>query len=381
VLRMIGRALRLRVSAQSWDYVRYISQFGRWAGVYRLYQLAEVRGWAEQKVALYRGGRLCTVEQEFLQALMLAVAAPHSMLPEQIDVADRITARLAHYFSFSPKGDRPYFFDPASGKAPTREQPGIRPPVTARRFGLGDAEEELRRLANRADMGELSLSEIGVDRHSQEVVAPTLQHLIRYWCDGPERRSSRRREPQRIAVSHGLEEIVAKVGNLPTAHPFVSAQETWLIENSGEGGIGVLVASPHGTWATIGCLVAFRYPEASIWNLGIVRHITEEKIDRFVGIELLSRGGVAVSLRRLKGRSSALDECLGVWLAGDTSKDKRMRLLVPHAIYSASCKLQMYVHDRQYLLTPQGLIAAGADYHVGRYSPELASDDGKRRSA
>lgn len=376
--RMIGRALRLRVSAQSWDYVRYVNQFGRWTEVYRLYQLAEIRGCADQKVSLYRGGRLSTIEQEFMQALMLAVAAPHSMLPEQIDVADRIAARLAYYFSLSSDGkrNRPYFFDAASSNAPAREQPGIRPPVTARRFGPGDAEAELRRLATRADRGDLPLSEIGVDRHPQEIVAPTLQHLIRYWCDGPpERRYPRRRVPQRIAVSHGFEEVVAKVGNLPTAYPFVSAQETWLIENSGEGGIGALVANPHGTWATIGCLVAFRYPEASVWNLGIVRHLTEEKVDRFLGIELVSRGGVAVSLRRSKGRRpTAGDDCLGVWLAGDASKDRQIRLLVPRGMYSASGALHMYVHDREYVLTPRELIAGGTDYEVGRYSPELASD-------
>jgi len=375
LLRMIGRALRLRVSAQSWDYVRYVNHFGRWTEVYRLYQLAEIRGCVDNKVVLYRGGRLCTIEQEFMQGLMLAVAAPHSMLPEQIDVADRVTARLAHSFALSSggKGNRPYFFDPASTHPPARELPGIRPPLTARRFGPGDAEAELRSLARRAESGELRLSEVGVDRHSEEIVAPTLRHLLRYWCDGPpERRHSRRREPQRISVAHGFEEVVAKVGNLPSAYPFVSAQETWLIDNSAEGGIGALVASPHGKWATIGSLVAFRYPEAGVWNLGIVRHLSEEEADRFLGIELVSRGGVAVSLRRSKGRGLALgDGCLGVWLAGEASTNGQIRLLTPRGIYSPSAALQLYVHDREYLLTPRDLIAAGADYQIAGYSPAL----------
>jgi hypothetical protein len=379
LLRMIGRALRLRVSALSWDYVRYASQFGRWSELYRLYQLAEHRGCADQKVVLYRGGRLCTIEQEFMQALMLAVAAPHSMLPEQIDVADRITARLAHHFALSgganAKASRAYFFDPASNNPPARELPGIRPPFTARRFGLGDAEAELRNLAKRAERGELPLSEIGVDRHSQEIVAPTLQHLIRYWCDvPPERRHSRRREPQRIVVSHGFAEIVAKVGNLPSAYPFVSSQETWLVENNAEGGIGALVASPHGAWVTIGCLVAFRYPEAGVWNLGVVRHLTDEKADRFVGIELVSRGGVAVSLVRPKGRGAATaDDCLGVWLAGEPSKDGHIRLLVPRGMHSPSSVVHMRVHDREYVLTPGAPIAAGPDYQICLYRPGATS--------
>jgi hypothetical protein len=374
---ILGRAVRLRASAQTWDYLRYATQFGRWAELYRLYQIAEMRGCADEKVVLYRGGRFSTVEHEFMQALMLAVAAPHSMLPEQINVADRITARLAPHFALSTgsKGHRPYFFDPASANPPARELPGIRPPFTARRFGPGDAEAELRKLARRAESGELLLSEIGLEQHSEEIVAPTLQHLIRYWCDvPPERRHPRRREPQRIAVLHGFDEVVAKVGNLLIAYPFDSTQETWLIENSAEGGIGALVANPHGRWATIGCLMAYRYPDAGVWNLGIVRHISEEDADRFLGIELVSRGGVAVSLRAAKARGIATGgDCLGVWLAAEASKDNQVRLLMPRGMYSPSSALHMYLHERQYLLTPLRLIAAGTDYEVGLYSPGLAS--------
>jgi hypothetical protein len=379
VPRIIGRAVRLRVAAQSWDYVRYANQFGRWAELYRLYRLAELRGCADEKITLYRGGRLCTIEQEFMQALLLAVAAPHSMLPEQIDVADRTTAWLAHLFSLSGNGkaNRVYYFDLASSNPPAREQPGIRPPVTARRFGPGDAQAELRRLAARADKGDLPLSEIGIDRHSQDIFAPTLQHLVRYWCDSPpERRHARRRAPQRISVSHGFEEIVAKVGNLPTAYPFVSAHETWLIENTGEGGIGAIVTKPHGEWAAIGHLIAFRYPEAGVWNLGIVRHLTEEKADRFLGIELVSRGGVAVSLRTPKGgRSRSNTDCLGVWLAGEPWKDGTITLLVPRGAYSPSSPLLMYVHDRHYLLSPRDLAVEGADYQIARYVPEPGGSD------
>ena len=378
--RIIGRALRLRASAQSWDYVRYATQFANWAELYRLYQLAEMRGCANEKVVLYRGGRFSTIEHEFMQALMLAVAAPRSMLPEQIDVADRITARLAHYFALSAggRGHRPYFFDPASANPPARELPGIRPPFTARRFGPGDAEAELRKLVSRADSGELLLSEIGLGRHSEEIVAPTLHHLARYWCEvPPERRHGRQRAPQRIAVVHGFEDVVAKVGNLLVPDRLVGAQETWLIENRAEGGIGALVANPHGTWARIGCLVAYRYPEAGVWNLGIVRHISEEDADRFLGIELVSRGGLAVSLSGATDHGAATGgDRLGVWLAGEASKDNQIRLLMPHGTYSPSAPLRMYVHGREYVLAPVQLIAAGADYQVGLYSPGLASTTG-----
>lgn len=311
-VRIVGRALRLRISALSWDYVRYTNQFGRWADVYRLYQLAENRGCADQKVVLYRGGRFCVLEQEFMQALMLAVAAPHSMRPEQVDVADRITARLSHCFSLSAsKTNRPYYFDPASDRPPVREQPGIRPPFTARRFGPGVAASELKQLAERARASAVKLSDLGVDRHVDEIVEPTLLHLLRYWSDAPpERRHARRREPHRISVVHELDEVMSKVGNLPAAYPFVSSQETWLVENSGDGGFGALAAQPHASWAGIGALIGYRVPEAAISSLGIVRHLTDEKSDRLLGIEHVSEGGVAVSLTSTRSELSSEESAL-----------------------------------------------------------------------
>jgi hypothetical protein len=377
LVRIIGRALRLRVSAHSWDYVRYASQFGRWGEVYRLYQLAENRGCTEQKVVLYRGGRFCTVEQEFMQALMLAVAAPHGMRPEQIDAADRIAARLAHYFSLADsKATGSYYFDPASDNPPLREQPGIRPPLTARRFGPGEAASELTRLADRAKQGDLRLAEFGVDRHSEEIVLPTLLHLLRYWSEAPpERRHTRRREPKRISVVHGFEEVVAKVGNLASAYPFVSAQETWLIENAGAGGIGALASKPQGSWVAIGSLIAFRAPEAGIWNLGVVRHLTDESADRFIGIELVSQGGVSVSLRRATGRHGGLEEgLLGVWLAAESPRAGHIKLLVPRGLYLSSSLLLMNVNAREYLLSPHGLVLEGSDHQVAHYMAELAND-------
>ncbi len=369
--RIIGRALRLRGAAQSWDYVRYANHFGRWGEIYRLYRIATARGCLDQQMALYRGGRLCTIEQELMQVLMLAVAAPQSLLPEQIDVADRISARLAYAFSLAgdAKDNRYYFFDPASSSPPSREQPGIRPPITARRFGPGDARTELKGLAARAARGELPLSEIGVDRHSVEIVAPTVQHLVRHWCDAPpERRFARRRAPQRIEVAHGFEEIVAKVGNLPSAYPFASAREIWLIENAGEGGIGVLAALPHGAWASVGGLVALRYPEAGVWNLAIVRHINEDKEDRFLGLEVVSKGGVAVSLHRhRRTRADEDEDYYGVWLAGNASTDNVITLLLPRGSFAKSRSLYMYLQGREYVLKPLEQLASGADYDIGRY--------------
>jgi hypothetical protein len=86
--------------------------------------------------------------------------------------------------------------------------------------------------------------------------------------------------------------------------------------------------------------------------LGVVRHISEEDVDRFLGIELVSSGGVAVSLREANDQRTVTDDCLGVWLAGGAPKENQIRLLTPLGTYSPSAALHMRVHERKYLLTP-----------------------------
>ena len=120
VVRIIGRAIRLQAAALKWDYFCYTAHFGKWAEIYRLHSLAEARGRAQEKVLLYRGGRLSTLESEFMQALLLAAASPQALLPEQIDAAERIIAWFGGHFALSnpERAKQPYFFDPASGARP-----------------------------------------------------------------------------------------------------------------------------------------------------------------------------------------------------------------------------------------------------------------------
>jgi hypothetical protein len=372
VVRILGRAIRLRAAALKWDCLRYTSHFGNWAEVYRLYQLAEMRGRVHEKVLLYRGGRLSTVEAEFMQALMLAAASPQALVPEQIEAAERIIASLAGHLTLSnaDRGKRPYFFDPASGTPPARELPGIRPPFTARRFGPGGAEAELRQLVRNAQAGALTGSEFGLQGVSEAMLRTTLQHLVRYWCELPaDRRHVRRRLATCATVVHGFEEVAANVGNMLVEYPFVSDQEVWLVENAADGGVGALVKSPHGTWVNVGALFAYRYPDSATWNAGIVRHMSEEADQMLcVGVEVVAQGGVAVSVRSNRRRADVQgDGVLCVWLAGTGCEAGEMQLLMPAALYSPSSPLEATLYDRRYLLIPLRLVEAGSDYELGLF--------------
>ena len=103
-----------------------------------------------------------------------------------------------------------------------------------------------------------------------------------------------------------------------------------------------------------------------MWSAGIVRRIQEEDDHaRTVGVEILSRGGLGVSVYR-NGRAQE-EGALCVWLADGRSGDNEIALLMPATAYSPSSTRMMRVHDKQYLLTPSALVAGGANYEVARY--------------
>ena len=301
VVRIIGRAIRLRAAALKWDYFCYTSHFGKWAEIYRLHSLAEARSRAQEKILLYRGGRLSTLESEFMQALLLAAASPQALLPEQIDAAERIIAWFGGHFALSnpERAKQPYFFDPASGAPPARELTGIRPPLTARRFGAGGAEGELRQLLRKARAGTLGRGELGLQRVSDDMLETTLRHLLRYWYElPPDRQHVRQRRANGVVVVHGFEKVVANVGNMLVQHPVMSNEEAWIVENAANGGVGAVVKRPHGAWVGVGTLLAYRYADGAIWNAGIVRHLNEDDDQTLgVGIQVVAQGGVAISVR------------------------------------------------------------------------------------
>jgi len=351
-----------------WDYLCYTSHFGKWAEMYRLHYLAEVRSRAQEKVLLYRGGRLSTPETEFMQALMLAAASPQALLPEQIDAAERIIASLAGHLTLSnpERAKQPYFFDPASGAPPVRELTGIRPPFTARRFGAGGAERELRQLLRKAQNGTLGRGELGLQSVSNEMLETTLQHLLRYWCElPPDRRHVRQRRANGVVVVHGFEQVLANVGNMLVQYPLMRDQEVWIVENAADGGVGAVVKRPHGAWVSVGTLLAYRDADGAIWNAGIVRHLNEDDDQTLgVGVQVVAQGGVAISVRSAQGHENGV---LCVWLASAGCKEDEMQLLMPVSLYSPSSVMEATLYDRRYLLSPVRLLEAGLDYEIALF--------------
>lgn len=368
------RALRASAARMKWSHLHYRHvQPEQWKEAKGLYMLAESAGFAAKRMEIYKGARQdSSVQQEFLQAAMLAAASPGSMLPEQLDVAEQLIARCAARFVIATRTDGPvtHFIDLRGDGGPRRLPESRTILATARAFGAAGGLDELKRLADGLEDGALSPGDLGIGAEVDlEVVRATVSHLARYWAPPvPARRSPRERDATRVAVLHGFEEVAATLGHLH--YPFVSEEEHWLIDNRSRDGIHATVASPLGRWVSVGSLVAFRESDDAIWTAGLVRRLTREADDsRLVAVETLARGGAGVTvLPHLASKRKAESEgVVCVLLPGRNDVGDEVRLLLPPNTFSESAPLEMRAYERRYLLIPVELLESCADCQVGKY--------------
>jgi hypothetical protein len=372
-----ARTMRACAARMKWCNLRYTPvELEQWQELAAVYLVAESAGFARESLSLYRkAAQDSSVEQEFLRATMLAVASPGSMLPEQIEVAERLIASVAPHFLIGtrPTESMRYFIDMYSDAGPHRMPLSGRIPVTARAFGAGNAIGELHRILERLDAGRMTRTELGLTQEFElELIRATARHLLRYWGPPlPERRSPRQAQDARISVVYDFEEVTAKVGGVALQSPFVAEQETWLVENYSRHGLRARVPSPQGLWVAVGSLVAFRSPGDSLWTVGVIRRLTHRRDDtRQVAIETLSRGGSAVTvLPRIarKGQAPEKQGVLSVLLPGPNGPGEEVTLLCPLGTFSETLPLEMRVYDRAYVLFPIELVETGADFQVARF--------------
>jgi hypothetical protein len=368
------RALRASATRMKWSYLHYRDiEPEHWEEVSGLYLLAESAGFAAKRMEIYKGARQdSSVQQEFLQAAMLAAASPASMLPEQLDVAERLIARCAPRFVIASRADTRFthWIDLRGDGGPRRLPESRALAATARAIGAGPGLEELNRLAAGLEEGSVALGELGIGAEVDlEVVRATARHLARYWGPPlPGRRHPRQRDATRVAVLHGYDEVAAILGNLH--YPFVSEEEHWLIDNRSPDGVHALVASPLGRWVKVGSLVAFRETDDAIWTTGLVRRLTRESDDtRLVAVETLARGGAGVTVlpHLTSKRTTQTEGTVCVLLPGRNGMGDEVRLLMPPNTFSESAPLEMRAYERRYLLIPVALLEGGADCQVGKY--------------
>lgn len=345
---LAARSLRSLAQQLKWLHLRYGPiERAVWGLLNRVYAFAELRGVAQAKVALYPGvpGE-STPRQEFLRAVMFAASAPDSLLPSEIEFAERLIAELAPGFALAtaPARELPFWTDLGNAMAPQRAL--TPPPQTGglRCFGPGSSAAVLQAMIERSREPELDV----------------LRHLAACWAPEPrQRQHARHRVKNRLTVAHGFDGVLEALGGGDSLNFDRRAAENWIVENVSAGGFGALVPQVKSDWLRVGALLALQPDGGDNWLVGMVRRVnrvSEQEVR--VGIQTLSKAP-AVSSFKLRGVGAKN----GIVL----DHGAEAAIALPVGVYAQGLNLEAERGGRQHVYLPQGVAQRGEDYEIVRF--------------
>jgi hypothetical protein len=377
--RMICCALDAGAAQVKWSlFRRSILPRELWRELAELYQIA-IALKLETTSCVTPKQTQSTPQHAFLVPLMLAVSAPDALRPTQIELAAHIIDQLAGQFRIGRTSDSStlYSYDFAAHNPPGRLRPDKHYGTSVAYFGPGGAANGLNEMMGTIEHQGSELSELTRKMEmSTPLIQATLRHLQHQWStEFPQRLTERRRYIEQVTVIHEFEEVVAGVGGLFFESPYVSNEEQWTVENESPTGFGACATSASGSWLTVGSLIALQRDEGSAWAAAVVRRMTNDASgNRYVGIEVLSHGGTAVTIitatLNAPGSTLPAEGALCVLLSIATANRGEATLLMRPRLFSDSQEVIMRAYDQSYLLSPLRLIEQGDEFDLARYRIE-----------
>lgn len=314
-----------------------------------------------------------SVEREFVRVLVFHVASMESLLPLEIELADRLIARFVDHFVFSaePLPNSVCWLDLALAQPPVRllRLPAAISP-TLRFFQPGRAAAGMAALAAEIDAGRGLPPELDLGGSQPVgVLSAVLAHLGSHLSPRPpQRRFDRHRVKHRMSVLHGLVNALVVFSGDFGGRPAGLPMESWVVENVSRGGFGASLNAIPADWLKVGVLVALQPEGGENWLLGVVRRYWREAEDSArVGIETLARQVAAVELRpRMASSYGAAATVPALWLRDGESGDE-IQLLLPPAVFAPGEGLEMEHGGEVRRLEPAAFSERNADYQVARY--------------
>jgi hypothetical protein len=363
-----ARLLHAYAGALKWNQFRYgpvDKEFWLLAG--EAYRQAGAAKIASRAVTLYAGSEATTPEAEYLKILILQSSAMDSLLPIEIEIAERLIAHVLPAFSLTEQArpDNVCWVDFAKALPPTRLTviPEITPSL--RFYSTSSALVALAALrASIEATGRLPTDVNFGGQYSPRVVLPVMEHLATCWSPQPPMRSHARRQfKSRVTIVHDLAAVRLALLDLPVD---AEAAESWVVEDVSQGGIGAQVPLAGMNWLKVGSLVGMRPEGGNNWLVGLVRRFSRiSESAGGVGIETLSKTprAMVADSHGLRTDIIALDPLA----AGAV-----VRLVLSVEAWEEQTPLDVAVDGRLLRLRPIARLEEGSGYVVGRYGVALA---------
>lgn len=357
-----------------WQQFHYSPSAGElWQRLGAALLAAEAAGVATNLVPLRGGTALSSAQQEYIRILALQAASTDSLLPPEIELAERLIARFQAGFVFSAvaEHDSVYWVDLALAQPPHRlaRMPQQVSP-TQRFFKPAAGHAGIAALLHDLERGgELPPEiELGAHCHAGTPVA-VLRHLAACLAPvPPQRRHGRYSVKQRAVVVHGLASAHLACGGQVEGGSSGMPMESWVVDDISRGGFGATLDTLPGEWLAIGALIAMRPEGSSGWQIGIVRRYQRlgDALAR-VGIETLALRATVAEVRARAASSYALMAGTAALLIDEGNVPGELRALLPASSFDLREILEYTIDGRLQVLIPVELVERGVDYDLARF--------------
>ena len=335
---------------------------------------AETAGVATRAIRLYASvSGVTSPQQEFVKVVALQAASVGSLLPLQIELAERLIAHFQPGFVFSAavEHDSVYWVDLELAQPPQRlaRMPAQATP-TQRFFKPGSAHAGIEALLHDIERGSDVPAEINLGgQYFAKGLIPVLHHLATYLAPiPPQRRHDRHGVKQRANVLNGLAAAYMAFSNQLRGAVDGVAMESWVVEDVSQGGFGAVLNALPGEWIKVGALIAMQPSGGDNWLLGIVRRYQRNgEAEAHVGVETLARQATPAELKPRAASSYAALPGIRTLLIRDGNVTGEVRAVMLFGSFDLRKTLEWNDGGKCILLIPVALVEQGDDYEVARF--------------
>lgn len=320
-----------------------------------------------------------TPAREYEKAMVFQLASMNSLLPPEIDIAEKLIEHFLSNFEFSSTAqhDSVYWSDLRQSQLPQRLENTLPGATDSQQFFKpGAAHPAMLALLRQLEQGGELPAQIRLGGETQpRVLIPVLRHLCTYLAQNPPaRQHDRHRVKHRISVLNGLINAFVAFSKEFGGRPMGLPIESWVVEDVSRGGFGAVLSDIPGEWLKVGALLAIQPEGGDNWLLGSVRRYQRESHgDARVGIETLARIVEAVEL--IPKMASSYAAALGVpsLLLLEGNAPQELRAILPPNIFDPGESYGYVSEGRNITLEPLSLVERTADYDLARYRVSSAA--------
>ena len=366
----LAAALRAQLK---WEQFHYGPTPGElWQRLGRVLRVAEEAGAATRALQLGAAGSSSTLS-EYRRAMVFQAASMDSLLPLEIELAERFIAHFLGQFEFpaTAEHDCVYWVDLSLAQPPLRlaRMPAQATP-NLRFFKPGAAHGGMQAVLQTLEQGGDLPAEIMLGgQYLAKTLIPVLRHLCAYLAPiPPQRRHDRHRVKHRMSVLSGLVNAFVVFSGEFGGRPAGLQIESWVVENVSRGGFGALLNSIPGEWLKVGALLALQPEGGENWLLGCVRRYHRQAADEArVGIETLARVVEAAELKPKMASSYAAVAGVPSLLLREGNAPGELRVVLPPYTFDPRESFETMLDGRRVVLEPLLVVEQTSDYEFARY--------------